>query len=248
MRMDKRRERCQKTVGVRFPVNPADDLLVSQSVRREKLAAQGNMPFEDAVHEVAPQRRTAALVAENVAQRRYVFHDFAAAAPARIGTRAEDAGHAFAPAEQRPRRPQQVRFGFDTRRAEMFTELPDHLRRRVGKRMSAPCTVKIDGFGPAAGRKFRKSFAYLLRRVLHGVDSPRAHLPDMHAVGEQPGAFGRSAVGNNFHTILFLLNSSEPPAACKRKSGVRKPRRHIGRRTEFDGRHRKFGGREQDRR
>ena len=54
MRMDKRRERCQKTVGVRFPVNPADDLLVSQSVRREKLAAQGNMPFEDAVHEVAP--------------------------------------------------------------------------------------------------------------------------------------------------------------------------------------------------
>ena len=82
MRMDERRERRQETVGVRFPVNPADDLLVSQSVRREKLAAQGNMPFEDAVHEVAPQRRTAALVAENVAQRRYVFHDFAAAAPA----------------------------------------------------------------------------------------------------------------------------------------------------------------------
>ena len=248
MRMDERRERRQKTVGVRFPVNPANDLLIGQSVRREKLVPQGNIPLEDTVNEVAPQRRAAALVAENVAQRRYVFHDFAAAAPARIGTRAEDAGHAFAPAEQGPRSAQQVRFGFDMLRTETFGQRPDHLRRRVGKRTSAPCAVKIDGFGRAAGRKFRKGFAYLLRRVLHGVDSPRAHLAGMHAVGEQPGAFGRSAVGNNFHTILFLLNSSEPPAACKRKSGVRKPRRHIGRRTEFDGRHRKFGGREQDRR
>ena len=61
MRMDERRERRQKTVGVRFPVNPANDLLIGQSVRREKLVPQGNIPLEDTVNEVAPQRRAAAL-------------------------------------------------------------------------------------------------------------------------------------------------------------------------------------------
>ena len=55
MRMDERRERRQKTVGVRFPVNPANDLLIGQSVRREKLVPQGNIPLEDTVNEVAPQ-------------------------------------------------------------------------------------------------------------------------------------------------------------------------------------------------
>ena len=48
--------------------------------------------------------------------------------------------------------------------------------------------------------------------------------------------------------ILLLPNTSEPPAARQRKPGIRKPGRHIGRRTEFDGRHREFRRHKQDRR
>ena len=199
VRMYERRERRQETVGIRLAVDPADDLLIGQPMRREEFLPQGDMPFENTVHQVAPHRRTAALVAEDITQRRDVFHDFTAPAPARIGARAEDAGHAFATAEQRPRSPQQVGLSLDMSRTEMRAEFPHHLLRRFGKGAPAPCAVEIDGLDGIARRQFSKRFAYLLRGVLHGIDSPRPVFRGMHAVGQEPRTFCRSAVCNDFH-------------------------------------------------
>ena len=47
-------------------------------MRREELLPQGDMPFENTVHQVASQRRTAALVAEDEAQWRDVVGDLTA--------------------------------------------------------------------------------------------------------------------------------------------------------------------------
>ena len=47
VRMYERRERRQETVGIRLAVDPEDDLLIGQPMRREELLPQGDMPFEN---------------------------------------------------------------------------------------------------------------------------------------------------------------------------------------------------------
>ena len=210
MRAYERCERGQKAVGVRLAVDAADDLLVIQPVRREKLLFQRNVPLEDAVHQVAPQHGPAALVAQHIAQRWDVFQDFAVAAQAGVRSRAEDAGDALSAAPERPRRAQQVRFDRNVRRSEVRFQLPAQLLARLREGLAAPRAVESHARHAVAWRQFREGFAYLFGRVLHGVDPPRAHVCRPCAVAGDPRAFGRSAVGYKYHNSKIRINLQIP--------------------------------------
>ena len=210
MRAYERCERGQKAVGVRLAVDAADDLLVIQPVRREKLLFQRNVPLEDAVHQVAPQHGPAALVAQHIAQRGDVFQDFAVAAQAGVRSRAEDAGDALPTAPERPRRAQQVRFDRNVRRSEVRFQLPAQLLARLREGLAAPRAVESHARHAVAWRQFREGFAYLFGRVLHGVDPLRAHVCRPCAVAGDPRAFGRSAVGYKYHNSKIRINLQIP--------------------------------------
>ena len=198
-------ERRQEAVGERFVIDAADDLLVGHLARFEEFPAQGDVFLEDAVHEVAAQHRTRPLVAQHVAQRRYVVDHLAVAAVARIGARAEDAGDAFVAPEQGACSAEQVRPDLDPRRAEAGFQLASEFLVRDGEGGAAPGAVDVDGRHGAARRECGERLPDLFRRMLEGVDASGAHRRGFSAVVEKPRAFGRSAVCNDYHVSKIAI-------------------------------------------
>ena len=167
------------------------------------------MLLEDAVHEVAAQHRTRPLVAQHVAQRRYVMDHLAVAAVARVGARAEDAGDAFVAPEQGARSAEQVRPDLDPRRAEAGFQLASEFLQRMGHVLDSLSGQSHNQIHVDMGKPFLPGHGIalpdLFRRMLEGVDASGAHRRGFSAVVEKPRAFGRSAVCDDYHVSKIAI-------------------------------------------
>ena len=69
---------CQESVGGRFAVNRGDDGRVVQVILLHELVTEvlGELFLQHIAHEQFAQHGTTALIAQDVAQRRYIHHHF----------------------------------------------------------------------------------------------------------------------------------------------------------------------------
>ena len=205
MLMDKGRKRGQETVGHRLAVNAADDVghLEPRLLLKSLAQSYGQQSFVKRIEQMAAQYGSAALIAQDVAQRRRVLHYLTAVVEARVGSRAYDAGNALGAPADGSCSPKEVAVSLDCGLGKHLLQQTGHERLEFGPYAAA---VEMEpGNGSREARQLRQQFyaedgQNVVLRLVKWIDALRLQAcPDVGTVGQHPVGLGAAAVSNEFH-------------------------------------------------
>ena len=211
MAVDKRRQRGQEPVGHGLAVYAAHYLGHGQPALGNEAVAQpcAQAALEHGVDEIAAQHRPAALVAEDVAQRRRVELYGRAVVQARVRPRAQYAGYALLRAAYGPGRPEQIAVRLYGR--GMRESPAEGLNHHRGHLMAAPAAIEEHGPRLVVAQLRQQltvdNAIYHASVLMERVYALRGRAPHhVAAIGKPPVGLCASAVCYKYHIQQYLFD------------------------------------------